>query len=177
MKKINFCLLILFCSTLITLSNCTAQEKTTVNKPGINQGQLAIDFTLNDLNGKKVTLSSFKNKKAVILSFWATWCPYCVREIPKLKKLHSKFAGRGLEVISINIAANDPIHRVIEFGKKQNISYSVLYDKVQAVSRTYGVSGIPVSLIIDPDGLIIFRGYGLPEDVEQYFDKTLAAKK
>jgi len=177
MKKINFCLLILFCSTLLTLSNCTAQEKNIPAKQGINQGQLATDFTLTDLNGKKVNLSSFKNKKAVILSFWATWCPYCVREIPKLKKLHSKFANKGLEIISINIAANDPISRVIEFEKRQTLPYSVLYDKDQTVSRTYAVSGIPVSLIIDSDGLIIFRGYGLPEDVEQYFEKTLAAKK
>jgi len=177
MKKINVGSLILFCSILLTLSNCTAQEKNIPAKQGINQGQLATDFTLNDLNGKKTTLSSFKNKKAVILSFWATWCPACSSEIPKLKELHSKFADRGLEIISINIAANDPIFRVIEFNKRQNLPYSVLYDKDNTVSRTYSVSAIPVSLIIDPDGLIIFRGYGLPGDVVQYFDKTLTIKK
>ena len=162
---------------ILTISNCTAQEKNISPKPGIDVGQLAINFTLNDLSGKKVTLSSFKNKKAVILSFWATWCPYCIREIPKLKELHSKFSDRGLEIISINIAANDPISRVIEFEKKQKLPYVVLYDKDQIVSRIYAVSGIPVTLIIGPDGLIIFRGYGLPEDAEQYFDKNLAAKK
>ena len=177
MKKINFYLLTLLCSSILTISNCTAQEKSVPTKQGINQGQMAIDFTLTDLSGKKVTLSSFKNKKGVVLSFWATWCPYCVREIPKLKELHSKFSNRGLEIISINIAANDPISRVMEFEKRQKIPYSVLYDKDQTVSRIYAVSGIPVTLIIDPEGLIIFRGYGLPEDTEQYFDKTLAAKK
>ena len=177
MKKINFCLLILFSSTLLTLSNCTAQEKSIAPKSGIEPGQLATDFILDDLSGKKVTLSSFKNKKTIILSFWATWCPYCVREIPKLKELHSKFGDRGLEIISINIAANDPISRVIAFEKKQKLPYSVLYDKDQTISRTYAVSGIPVTLIIDPDGLIVFRGYGLPEDAGQYFDKALAANK
>ena len=177
MKKINFCLLILFCSSLLTLSNCTAQEKSISPKSGIDQGQLATDFTLTDLSGKKVTLSSFKNKKAVILSFWATWCPFCLREVPKLKELHSKFSNRGLEIISINIAANDPISRVKEFKKSQKIPYSVLYDQDQAVSRTYAVSGIPVTLIIDPEGLILFRGYGLPEDAVQYFEKSLAANK
>ena len=176
MNKINFGSLILFCSILLTLSNCAAQEKNILAKQGINQEQIAIDFTLNDLSGKKITLSSFKNKKAVILSFWATWCPYCVREIPKLKELHSKFKDRGLEIISINIAANDPISRVIEFKKKQKLPYSVLYDKDQTVSRTYAVSGIPVTLIIDPDGLIVFRGYGLPEDVGQYFVTLLILK-
>jgi len=88
-------------------------------KKGIQQGQLAPDFSLNDLNSKKVTLSSFKNKKAVILSFWATWCPYCIKEIPKLKTLHTKFQNRGLEVLSVNIAANDPIYRVIQYAKKR----------------------------------------------------------
>ena len=177
MKRINYTLLFLSFFLLLIISNCTAQEKSIAPKPGIDVGQLATDFTLNDLSGKKVTLLSFRNKKAVILSFWATWCPYCIREIPKLKELHSKFSDRGLEIISINIAANDPISRVIEFEKKQKLPYSVLYDKDQTVSRTYAVSGIPVTLIIDPDGLIVFRGYGLPEDSGQYFDKNLPTKK
>ncbi len=177
MKKITLYSLILVCLATLTISNCVAQEKGSAPKQGIQQGQLAPDFTLNDLNGKKFTLSSIKNKKAVILSFWATWCPYCIKEIPKLRTLHAKFQNRGLEVLSVNIAANDPIYRVTQYVKKQALPYSVLYDKDQTVSRSYGVSGIPVSLIIDKEGIIIFRGYGLPEDVEQYFDKTLAAKK
>lgn len=170
-------MLILTCTILLTLSNCVAQEKNSSPQEGINQGQLAPDFTLNDLNNKKVTLSSFKKKKAVVLSFWATWCPYCVREIPGLKNLHTRFSNRGLEILSINIAANDPIYRVTQYAKKQALPYTVLYDKDQTVSRSFGVSGIPVSIIIDKEGVIIFRGYGLPEDAEQYFDKTLPAKK
>ena len=169
-------LLIFTCSILFTLSNCTAQDKKPGPKQGINEGQLAPDFTLNDLNGKKITLSSLKKeKKTVCLSFWATWCPYCIREISKLKSLHSKFSSRGLKILSINIAANDPLYRVTEFVKKKGMPYSVLYDKTQTVSRSYGVSGIPVSIIIDADGMIVFRGYGLPENVEFYFEKTLVS--
>lgn len=176
MKKFNLCLMVVICLSALTLSHCVAQEKEPAPSQGVQQGQLAADFTLTDLNGKKVTLSEFRNKKAVVLSFWATWCPYCIREIPGLKNLHTKFSKQGLEILSINIAANDPLYRVTQYVKKKDLPYAVLYDKDAVVSRTYGVTGIPVSVIIDKNGVIVYRGYGMPGDAEQYFEKTLAEK-
>jgi len=176
MKKFTPCLVIAICLLAFTLSNCEARDKSPAPAQGVQQGQLATDFTLTDLNGKKVTLSSFRNKKAVVLSFWATWCPYCIREIPGLKNLHTKFNKRGLEILSINIAANDPPYRVTQYVKKKAIPYTVLYDKDGTLSRTYGVTGIPVSVIIDKKGKIVYRGYGMPGDAEQYFTKTLVKK-
>ena len=149
-----------------------AGDKTSL-KTGSMQGQLASDFVLKDLEGKQVSLASFKNKNPVCIIFWATWCPYCVVEIPKVKQIHAKYSDKGLKVIAINIAANDPMPRVVAFQKKYELPYTVLYDADNVVSRLYGVQGIPVSIIIDKKGIIQYRGYQLPENAEQLFPQLL----
>ena len=139
---------------------------------GVMKGQAVPDFSLKDTQGKQISLSSAKNK-VVCLLFWATWCPYCTRELPRLKELNAKFADKGLVILSINIAANDPLPRVEAYQVKNQLPYTVLYDAVQEVSRRFYVTGIPVSIIIDRKGIIQYRGYQLPENVEQLVSQLL----
>ncbi|MCX8042867.1 MAG: TlpA family protein disulfide reductase [Desulfobacterota bacterium] len=146
------------------LSGCSNAEERSAT--GVSQGKRAPDFVLKDIDGKQVSLSSFRNNNPVCLLFWATWCPYCVREIPRVKSLHEKYAPKGLKILSINIAANDPIQRVIGFRERYQLPYTILYDEQNTVSQLYGVMGIPVSVIIDRNGIIRYRGYQLPDNVE-----------
>lgn len=139
---------------------------------GIMKGQLAPDFTLKDIGGKQVSLSSEKNN-VVCLVFWATWCPYCVREIPRYKELNLKYAAKGLKILSINIAANDPLTRVEAFQQRTQLPYPILYDSAQEVSRLYYVTGVPVSVIIDRKGIIQHRGYQLPDNADQIIAQLL----
>ena len=80
--------------------------------------QLAADFTLKSLEGEEFKLSSFRGKNPVYLVFWATWCPYCVKEIPRLKELYAKLAPKGLKILAINIGYNDPLLRVQTFSEE-----------------------------------------------------------
>ena len=139
---------------------------------GIMKGQVAPDFSLKDITGKQVSLSSAKNS-VVCLVFWATWCPYCLREIPGYKELHAKYAAKGLKILSINIAANDPLPRVEAFQQKTQLPYPILYDASQVVSRLYYVTGVPVSVIIDRKGVIQYRGYQLPDNADQLIAQLL----
>jgi peroxiredoxin len=139
---------------------------------GIMKGQLAPDFALKDIGGKQMALSSTKNS-VVCLVFWATWCPYCVREIPRFKELHAKYAAKGLKILSINIAANDPLARVEAFQQRTQLPYPILYDSAQEVSRLYYVTGVPVSVIIDRKGVIQYRGYQLPDNADQLIAQLL----
>ncbi len=139
---------------------------------GIMKGQIAPDFTLKDISGKQMSLSSEKNN-VVCLVFWATWCPYCVREMPRYKELHAKYAAKGLKILSINIAANDPLPRVEAFQQKTQLPYPILYDSMQEVSRLYYVTGVPVSVIIDRKGIIQYRGYQLPDNADQMIAQLL----
>ena len=173
MKKIVVAVAALvFFITVAPAAFCAKPDKPDKPATGVMKGQLAPNFSLKDIGGKQISLSSAKNKVVCIL-FWATWCPYCTRELPRLKELNAKFADKGLKIISINIAANDPLPRVEAFQLKNQLPYTVLYDAVQEVSRTFYVTGIPVSIIIDRKGIIQYRGYQLPDNVEQLVSQLL----
>lgn len=174
----NSAVLIISVIAAVTLALLTtgcgdsSTENTTVTT-GLMKGQRAPDFTLQDLDGNSVTLASFQNKHPVCLVFWATWCPHCITDIPFLKKIHNKYHEKGLRILAVDIAANDPISRVKAFRKKYNIPYTILYDAQNSVSRLYSITGVPVSIIIDKSGIIRFRGYKLPESIPSLLDELV----
>jgi peroxiredoxin len=141
---------------------------------GIMTGQRAPDFMLNDLSGKAFRLSELRDKKPVLLIFWATWCPACLQAMPYFAEMHKQYTPRGLEIISINIATNDPLIRVQRFQEARKLPYPILYDQRNDVSRLYAVFGIPTSILIDRDGIIQYRGNVLPENINRLLDKLLA---
>lgn len=165
---------------VLPLAGCGNAEENPQSAPstasaiGIMTGQRAPDFTLNDLSGKSLTLSALRDKKPVLLIFWATWCPACRQTIPYFSELHTQYGPRGLEVISINIATNDPLPRVQSFQEVNKLPYRILYDEQNEVSRLYGVFGIPTSLLIDRDGIIVYRGNVLPANISQILEKLVA---
>ena len=140
-----------------------------------SEGQLAEDFTLKSLEGEEFKLSSFRGKNPVYLVFWATWCPYCVKEIPRLKELYAKLAPRGLKILAINIGYNDPLLRVQTFQKKYELPYPILYDNNALVSRQYGVIGVPFSVLIDRSGKVVYRSNGTPESLEAFVAKETSS--
>jgi peroxiredoxin len=150
----------------------TASPSTAVT--GIMTGQRAPDFTLNDLGGSAFTLSRMKGTKPVLLIFWATWCPSCIQSIPYFSNIHALYGPRGLEVVSINIASNDPLPRVQRFQEANRLPYRILYDEKMEVSRTFAVFGIPTTLVIDRDGIIRYRGNLLPDNPDRLFNTLVA---
>ena len=115
-------------------------------------GKLAPAFTLNDVNGKKVTLSEYKGK-VILINFWATFCGPCKDEMPSLNNLFLAFKKDGLIVLAIS--TDDSEKPVQSFVKKMSIVFPVLIDKNQEVYfDKYGVLGLPTSFIVDRDGII-----------------------
>jgi cytochrome c biogenesis protein CcmG/thiol:disulfide interchange protein DsbE len=127
---------------------------------------VAQDFTLPDLNGKKVSLSDYRGK-VVLVNFWATWCAPCLHEIPWLIELHEKYTERGFVVLGVSTQEDDRKGvaawvngRTFEVnGQKVPMSYPILLDD-NTVSDGFGVFGLPTSLIISRDGRIIKRFIG-----------------
>jgi peroxiredoxin len=116
----------------------------------------APQFTLKDLDGKDVSLKDFKDKKAVLLVFWATWCVYCVQEIPELIKLSEQYKGKDLAIYGVNI--QEKAQKVVPFAKKKNVNYSILLDEKADVAKAYEVQGIPANVLIDKKGNVIYFG-------------------
>jgi peroxiredoxin len=109
------------------------------------------NFTLADLEGQEWTLKSLRGK-VVLVNFWATWCPPCRKEIPDLEALYKRFKGQGLVVLGIS---NEPTTKVQPFASQQKITYPVLLDPEQKVSKIYSVEGIPMSFVYDRNGKLV----------------------
>ena len=124
-------------------------------------GKVAADFTLETLDGNSVTFSDLKGKKAALVVFWTTWCPYCVQEVPELNKLQEKLGDKGLEILAIDIKESK--NKLDSFVKKQGVKYKVLLDKDGSVAQKYNVYGIPANFLIDKQGLIRATG-SLPKE-------------
>jgi peroxiredoxin len=112
----------------------------------------APDFTLRDLAGQTVTLSSFRGKKAVYIDFWATWCGPCRAALPGLQDLSDKFTDQGLEVVMID--QGESLEQVRYFIDRKQYSFRVLLDSDSAVGDAYGVRGIPTSVLVDRRGVV-----------------------
>ena len=135
------------------------------------EGSKALDFTLNSVDGKAITLSEHYAKGFVLLDFWASWCGPCIKEIPELQKLNSKHSER-LQVISISVDENraqwqDAITKYdlshwTHLIANNNEEYYFAEQGNTALS--YGVEQIPCFILIDKNGTIVGRWSHLTPD-------------
>jgi peroxiredoxin len=116
---------------------------------------VATDFKLKDLKGNDVSLITFRGKK-VLLVFGATWCPYCVAEIPDLSAFYDRHQDKDVKLIYIDI--QESVAKVTNFVQKNNIKYTVLLDTNGDVARSYNVYGIPTIFLIDENGIMKYQG-------------------
>lgn len=121
-------------------------------------GREAEEFTLNDLSGKKVSMSSFKGK-VVLLNFWATWCPPCRAEMSSLEKLYQLLKDKGFTVIAV--ATDRTAIDVRDYLKTQPLSFTILLDVDLKISRDlYKVFMMPTTFLIDKRGVVVEKFYG-----------------
>ncbi len=156
-----------------------AEEKTTKpsgdKAPPGPSAKSAPSFTLQDLNGKTVSLSDFKGK-VVVLDFWATWCPPCVKEIPHFIELYEQYKDRGFAMVGISVD-REGVSVVKSFARKYQINYPILMADGQVANAYGGITGIPTTFVIDSAGNIRHKYVGYREKAVFEADiKTLLAE-
>jgi peroxiredoxin len=122
------------------------------------------DFTLPDLEGRTVSLSSLRGK-IVLLNFWTSWCEACCLEGRSLEELCQAFRQEAFSLLAVNIG--EPAVKVERFCQAHRISLQVLLDRSGKVSDAYGVLGIPSTYILDREGLVIGRATGIRDWVSE----------
>lgn len=119
----------------------------------------ALPVDLKDLSGNAVTLEDYKGQY-VILNFWATWCKYCVKEMPDLVQLQKD--EPKVKILAVDV--NEDQKSVSDFLKKNKLeSLTVLMDSEGKVAEAYGVDSFPTSFFIDRSGKVIGYVQGMME--------------
>ncbi|MFZ9761452.1 MAG: peroxiredoxin family protein [Candidatus Kapaibacteriota bacterium] len=136
--------------------NQEVQEVPQTTTP-LDIGSKAPDFTMNDINGNSFTLSSLKGK-VVMIDFWATWCPPCVRSIPEAKSIWNAFKKQDFVLLGISLDKDLAVWS--NYVKEQNMNWTHVADGLfwdNAAAVQYGVGSIPSVWILDKEGTIILK--------------------
>lgn len=134
------------------------------------------DFTMQDMNGKKVSLSKYVGKsRYVFVDFWASWCGPCRGGMPNVVKAYETYKEKGLQIIGVSIDTKQDTWKkaVRELGMTWP-QMSDLKGWNSAASKVYGVKSIPCNILIDPHGIIVandLRGDKLQETLREIFVK------
>jgi peroxiredoxin len=157
----------------------TAEGKAMANKLDVTKktaiGVIAKDFTQPDVNGKKVSLSSFKGKY-VLLDFWASWCGPCRAENPHVLKAYNRFKDKNFDILAVSL--DEKKENWLKAVKDDAMPWTQVSDllgwKNQAAGF-YAVSAIPQNFLIDPNGVIVaknLRGDMLEKELAKFLEKT-----
>lgn len=160
-------------SGLTAMKTAIAQAKTSANNP--NEGASWVDkqapnLTMNDVNGKPVSISNFKGKY-VLVDFWASWCGPCRQENPNVVEAYNKYKNKNFTILGVSLDQDKDSW--IQAIKNDKLAWTQMSDLKQwesAAVSTYQIQGIPFNVLIDPTGKVIaqeLRGPALDQKLEE----------
>jgi peroxiredoxin len=118
----------------------------------LGAGDAAPQFTARALEGAdQLSLADYRGK-LVYLDFWASWCPPCLVSLPELEALRKEYAGRGLEIVAVNLDRD--LEQARRFLKKHPVGYASASDPEGRIPRSFEVETMPTSFLIDQGGVI-----------------------
>ena len=138
-------------------------------------GQMFTDFTVEQPDGTKVSLSDYVGKgRYVLVDFWASWCGPCLREIPNIKELYDKYHDKGLDVLGVAVWDKpEDTQKAIE---EMQIVWPQIINAQHIPTDLYGIQGIPHIILFAPDGTIAARDLR-EEAMKEKVTEVMTAKK
>jgi thiol-disulfide isomerase/thioredoxin len=143
------------------------QSSQVATSPSVNH--VAPDFTLPQLDGQDLHLSSYRGK-VVLLDFWASWCAPCREETPHLMELQQKYGDRGLQIIGVSM--DDSPDPARTFYQQFHMNYPVVMGNAMTGELYGGVLGLPIAFLINRDGRIYAKHIGATDPA--VFEKEIA---
>ena len=128
----------------------------------IGKREAAPDVAFTLMDGTPSRISQLQGK-VVLVSFWATTCPICIKEMPQMVATHQKFSGRGFETLAVAMSYDPPVS-VINFTEARKLPFTVVLDNTGSMARSFGdVQATPTSVLINKRGEIVERYLGAPD--------------
>jgi thiol-disulfide isomerase/thioredoxin len=131
----------------------------------VEVGESMPEFAIGTFNGASTSNATLKGKP-LLLIFWNTWCPKCMKELPEIKRLHEAYGPKGLAVLAVNTAMNDAESKARAYWDKYGYGFPGGFDRYFETGQAFGVFAVPTVLLIDSKGVVRYKQAGLPEDVE-----------
>lgn len=130
-----------------------------------------VEFVLETLDGGEMALSDLRGEH-VLVNFWATWCVPCRKEMPYLEELSNNYEGE-LTVLGVNL--NEDVERVRPFIDDMGLTFPILLDPSDDLKIEHGVRNLPVSFVVDRDGIVVHRIIGeiMPEQFDVWLDENV----
>ncbi len=149
---------LLAAAAALVLLVCSLSTASAAERSPLKIGDPPPRFTLTALDGKTVTVPDDLAGKAVVIHFWADWCPYCLDEMPVLESLYRQYRQQGLVIYAVNVGQEPDVAKA--FVDRVRISYPVLLDREGRTAKQYGVLGLPRTFFLDRKGLIKYKLLG-----------------
>jgi peroxiredoxin len=130
----------------------------------------APDFTLPARAGGEVSLAGQRGQ-VVLINFWATWCGPCRQEMPLLDQIYQRYKGLGFTLLAVNVEEDSAGAEA--WLKETPVSFPVLFDRANAVSKQYDVTAMPSTVILDRKGNIRFVHYGYKPGTENEYQDQI----
>jgi len=150
-------LLVVLCCVTAFAAGCS-KDKPGASVKAPSEKSQAPEISAVSLDNQQLTLASLKGK-VVLLNFWATWCPPCREEIPSMIKLNSFMAGKPFQMVCVSVDEGGK-KAVEEYLKNSGFSLPAYIDPSGQVSKTYGITGVPETFVIDKNGVIVKKVIG-----------------
>lgn len=135
---------------------------------GIEEGQPLPEFSIQAFDGNDYSRATLEGKP-VLLVFWNTWCPVCLKELPRVNRLAEKFGPRGLVILAVNTAINDSEIKARVYVEKYGYKFPIAFDHDFETGQAFGLRGVPTVFLVDTQGIVRYKRSQLPEDMEVHF--------
>jgi len=139
---------------------------------GLQEGNRAPDFTVMTDTGDPITLSNLRGN-VVLLNFWGTWCGPCRREMPEFQRAYDAFNDQGFEILAV--AADDSFEAISAFREEFDLTFPLALDDTGEINDAYGIQVRPSSFLLDKDGNILIRHFGMMTEtqIQEMLEKAL----
>lgn len=148
----RFLVVCLMLTAFVMLASGCSKGTSVQKKATVAENKPAPDIAVSSLQNVPLRLSDLKGK-VVLLNFWATWCPPCREEIPSMIKLNNFMAGKPFQMVAVSIDEGGQ-SSVELFLKESGFGLPAYIDLENKASKTYGITGVPETFIIDKNGIL-----------------------